>query len=295
MKNIFLALNIILSSFYTTRAKAAVNYWSHESLNSYNTSRPRYEFGSDFENEEIYFSKNQKSQSLYAGTAEQWGNYFVYISPQGERTVISEKHSHDNFIPASNLKLLTAYNAFKNKIMSLENLSVMLHTSSNSLAEAAFSSLSDSKTDAINLIHQSLQGIENSEAVQIVDGSGYSTANKLSPVLIAGLLEKIYFSPDYNDFKELLAQPGQFGTLEKIYTDIDTDTTNEASGHINIYGKTGTLPISRVKCFSGYVESEKGVLIFSIMANNVDPAVAKIRIEQMIRQKIQMLKTDSSL
>ncbi len=99
------------------------------------------------------------------------------------------------------------------------------------------------------------------EDYRIVDGSGVSHYNLISPELILGVLSYIYYNEPglFDIFYKSLAIAGVDGTLEKRM--IDTKAEN------NVRAKTGT--ISGVSCLSGYVRAANGHnLAFSIMIQN---------------------------
>ncbi|MGA7837946.1 MAG: D-alanyl-D-alanine carboxypeptidase, partial [Ignavibacteriaceae bacterium] len=99
------------------------------------------------------------------------------------------------------------------------------------------------------------------EDYRIVDGSGVSHYNLISPELILGVLSYIYYNEPglFDIFYKSLAIAGVDGTLEKRM--IDTKSEN------NVRAKTGT--ISGVSCLSGYVRAANGHnLAFSIMIQN---------------------------
>jgi len=99
------------------------------------------------------------------------------------------------------------------------------------------------------------------EHYRIVDGSGVSHYNLISPELILGVLSYIYYNEPglFDIFYKSLAIAGVDGTLEKRM--IGTKSEN------NVRAKTGT--ISGVSCLSGYVRAANGHnLAFSIMIQN---------------------------
>ncbi len=101
----------------------------------------------------------------------------------------------------------------------------------------------------------------NPSDYRIVDGSGVSRYNLISPELIISLLKFIYFHrPEiYNLIYSSLPIAGVDGTLKNRM--IGTPAQD------NVHAKTGTL--SGTSCLSGYLNSNDGHLIaFSIMIQN---------------------------
>ncbi len=91
----------------------------------------------------------------------------------------------------------------------------------------------------------------------VVDGSGISRFNQITPGAITGVLEKMYFDlPNYEDFYNSLSIAGVDGTLRH--------RMNGTLAENNFHGKTGTL--NGVSSVSGYL-STKGDedLVLSIL------------------------------
>jgi D-alanyl-D-alanine carboxypeptidase/D-alanyl-D-alanine-endopeptidase (penicillin-binding protein 4) len=97
------------------------------------------------------------------------------------------------------------------------------------------------------------------ESVSIVDGSGLSRLNLLTPRQITLLLGAMYRSRYRNDYIASLAVPGQPGTL--------ASRMKGSRAEQNVFAKTGSL--ENVCSLSGYVFSrDKEPLAFSIILNN---------------------------
>lgn len=94
------------------------------------------------------------------------------------------------------------------------------------------------------------------------DGCGLSRENRVSAELIADLLLHIYNSPQKQYFIDTLAVGGVKGSspVRRYFTD------DKYKG--KIYAKSGS--ISGVQAMSGYCNTEKGVIIFSILINNTN-------------------------
>jgi len=95
--------------------------------------------------------------------------------------------------------------------------------------------------------------------ISIVDGSGLSRLNLISPIYQVNLLSSIYRS-DYKDvFLESLAAPGQDGTLKKRML--------SSKAEHNVIAKTGTM--TNISAICGYVKTKDNeMLAFSIMLLN---------------------------
>ena len=105
-------------------------------------------------------------------------------------------------------------------------------------------------------------GVDTSR-VQMVDGSGLSRKNYLSPRAMTRLLESMWVDADStlrSAFYESLPTGGREGTLEYRYR-------HGAAAQGNVQAKTGTL--SSVSALSGYVETAQGTpLSFVIFCNH---------------------------
>jgi D-alanyl-D-alanine carboxypeptidase len=95
----------------------------------------------------------------------------------------------------------------------------------------------------------------NPSIIKIVEGSGLSRYNLITPCQLVQLLRWIYDSGQFEQFLELLPIAGVDGTLKTRLTDY--------AGKIK--AKTGTL--GGVSVLSGYALRDDDVLIFAIMNN----------------------------
>ena len=94
---------------------------------------------------------------------------------------------------------------------------------------------------------------------RIVDGSGLSNQNYLSPELLVGLLKYMHKSSDFEIFRKSLPVAGQDGTL--------ANRLKSAVTMKKISAKTGSL--TGITTLSGYAASRNGnLLAFSIMIQN---------------------------
>ncbi len=152
------------------------------------------------------------------------------------------------------------------KSILLRNLiSIVNKRSDNYLAECLFKTIGAFYSDKQGNSFYSTQAIlsylnENhifTGGTVIVDGSGLSHSNKVSPLTIVNLLERIYRNPSvYFDYYNSLSIAGRDGTLRNRL--IGTNAEN------NFHGKTGSL--HGVISLSGYLKSSEGKdLIVSII------------------------------
>ncbi len=101
----------------------------------------------------------------------------------------------------------------------------------------------------------------NPEGLHMVDGSGLSRFNLITPQETAQLLLNMARSPYAEAFYNSLAIPGDEGTLKARRKETSAITL------INIKAKTGTM--THVRSLSGYVTSKNGELLaFSFLCNN---------------------------
>lgn len=128
----------------------------------------------------------------------------------------------------------------------------------------------------------SAKGI-NTEELNIVDGSGLSRLNFISPSAQVNLLSDIYSSKYKKDFIASLANPGKEGTLSKRMTGTRAE--------YNVFAKTGTM--NGVSNISGYVFTRDGEpLAFSIMMMNFAvPENLAQNLQDLILMRLASLST----
>jgi D-alanyl-D-alanine carboxypeptidase/D-alanyl-D-alanine-endopeptidase (penicillin-binding protein 4) len=102
----------------------------------------------------------------------------------------------------------------------------------------------------------------------LVDGSGLSRLDLVTPSAVVKLLSYMYHSPARENWISLLPVGGQDGTLGTRFTE------RTAAGRI--HAKTGSL--SHVSALSGYAERSRGGWVaFSILVNNYNGPASDIR------------------
>ncbi|MCX6155740.1 MAG: D-alanyl-D-alanine carboxypeptidase/D-alanyl-D-alanine-endopeptidase [Candidatus Kapabacteria bacterium] len=120
------------------------------------------------------------------------------------------------------------------------------------------------------------------ENMSIVDGSGLSRYNLVSPKYIVALLSGIYHSANKDVFIESLAEPGKKGTLNYRLTSSRAEKFIKA--------KTGTM--NNISNISGFVYAKNNeVLAFSIMMNNFTvPLSAAINLQDLLCMRLASFK-----
>ncbi len=117
-------------------------------------------------------------------------------------------------------------------------------------------------------------GIDASE-FNLVDGSGLSKNNKLSPRAVTSVLRDVYASDDWAMYKGSLAVGGVDGTGAKYF--------REAKYKGKIFAKSGY--ISSVRAYSGYIETGSKRYIFSILTKGGTSAV-RVAINDIVKAVI---------
>jgi serine-type D-Ala-D-Ala carboxypeptidase/endopeptidase (penicillin-binding protein 4) len=115
----------------------------------------------------------------------------------------------------------------------------------------------------------------NPNGYQLVDGSGLSRKNLVSPRTLVETLRAIAQSPNRDAFHASLAVAGQSGTLRNRFLG------TPIAGHF--YGKTGTL--QGISALSGFLELPSSPpFLLSILVNHSTQSSATLRqaIEQIM-------------
>ncbi|ALF53278.1 D-alanyl-D-alanine carboxypeptidase [Nostoc piscinale CENA21] len=108
----------------------------------------------------------------------------------------------------------------------------------------------------------------NPTSYSVVDGSGLSRKNLISPEAIVQLLQAIAASPESKVFRATLPVAGVSGSLKSRF--------RNTSAQGIVQAKTGTL--QGVVALSGYIDSPQyEPLVFSIIVNQSDQPVSTIR------------------
>ncbi len=202
---------------------------------------------------------------------------FKVVKNDGTRQVLAIQNFDSLVKPASTMKLFTGWWALQEGIRELDYLSLMLKTSSNAMAQATLDLLGK-PSDMED--YYSLQGLTiNSETFRVADGSGLSYSNKSTCGVQIQLLELIYASSQYEVFRDLLATPGENGTLRSRLLDLKG----------KVFAKTGTL--NRTAALSGFVETDNGTIIFCVLSDFIKTSlqVERKRIDELVRANYKLV------
>jgi serine-type D-Ala-D-Ala carboxypeptidase/endopeptidase (penicillin-binding protein 4) len=110
--------------------------------------------------------------------------------------------------------------------------------------------------------------------IRMVDGSGLSTQNLLTPGALVRMLSHARTTPWADAFHAAMPQPGRPGTLQSRLTDMEG----------RLWAKTGTL--TNVAALAGYVTNKAGhEIAFAILINasNMPGSSARQSIDQAVR------------
>ena len=166
----------------------------------------------------------------------------------------------------SEIKLATINSPLLHEILSTINQS-----SNNLYAEALMQILAkQSPADTgVKAVEQSLSKLGvNPKDYTLVDGSGLSRHNLITPQMLVKVLSLMASSPQYKTYRNSLALAGVNGTLKKRFR----DTVVQG----NLWGKTGSL--TGVATLAGYLNLPQGEnLVLSIMVNNSDRSGRELR------------------
>ena len=167
-------------------------------------------------------------------------------------------------------------------------LAAFLKPSQNQIGEMLFKTIALQRTDtgsarvARRLVGERLrQWGAQPAGFQVMDGSGLSRQDLVSPETIVRVLDAMRHSPHYQVYYDALPVAGIDGTLRGRMR----GTTAEA----NVRGKTGTL--SNVRSLSGYVTTAGGrLLLFSVLCNNyLVPTAYITRVQDSIAVNLSRL------
>jgi D-alanyl-D-alanine carboxypeptidase/D-alanyl-D-alanine-endopeptidase (penicillin-binding protein 4) len=189
------------------------------------------------------------------------GKWGILIQTADGTTLYSR--SPDSYlIPASNLKILVTAAALQKlnphgtiRSSSIQEWINVTNLRSNNLyADVLLSYLGGSTS-----VQQALTSLGvDPKGYHMVDGSGLSRSNLVTPRTLVNTLRAMYSSQEKDSFLASLPIAGISGTLQHRLR----HTTAEGTVH----AKTGTL--KGVRALSGYLEHrEYGTLIFSIISN----------------------------
>ena len=151
------------------------------------------------------------------------------------------------------------------------------HESDNFYAEALLRHISKARTgsacyDSCTVAENAaLKALGMRGGVQIVDGSGLSRNDYVSPNFIVDFLKVMKGSSVFDSFLHSLPQPG-IGTLSTRMMRYPNEDKSR------IFMKSGSM--NGVRCYSGYILSQDGkdenTIVFSIMTNNTIVPASRI-------------------
>jgi serine-type D-Ala-D-Ala carboxypeptidase/endopeptidase (penicillin-binding protein 4) len=153
----------------------------------------------------------------------------------------------------------------ESKILLRDLIGLINKHSDNFLAECLFKTIGAESSKQQGNSFYSTQAITNFleengvylKGSSIVDGSGISRFDQVTPISISGILEKMYFDiANFGDYYKSLSIAGVDGTLRNRFTGTSAEN--------NLHGKTGTL--DGISSLSGYLKTGNGDdLIISII------------------------------
>ena len=222
----------------------------------------------DFEGtpEFLFDSSEASSQS------ETWSQVFELISADGSNTLMTSSFPDVLLKPASTMKIFTAWWAIQNAFRTDTYLAEMLKKSVNYMADDTAQGLGG--VLAMEDFYRD-QGLPISDdSFQAADGSGLSYSNKTTCKVQVELLKLIRRNKHYDRFKELMAQPGETGTLQNRLSSLKG----------RLFAKTGTL--KKTASLSGFLETNKGTIVFCILSDFliIPVSEARIKIDRIIKK-----------
>lgn len=216
-----------------------------------------------------------RSAPNFKGRNGTWVYAFELMLPDGTSKVLSESNRNLMVKPASTMKLFSGWAAYKLNLKTDSYLGTMLKTSSNSMADSTLKAIGGTK--ALKAFYKQ-EGLElNSSNFIQADGSGLSYDNKTNCSSQIDLLKLMYRDPSFDQYKTLLARPGQEGTLKKRLPSLKG----------KLFGKTGTL--KRTASLTGIVETNAGTILFCVLTDYLPSAASNFRpkIDAMVLQNVQ--------
>ncbi len=189
-------------------------------------------------------------------------HYFTLLKKDGTEVLISESTPNIMLKPASTMKLFTGWWAFRKKVRTTTYLSKMLRESVNSMADSTVGQMGGPK--AMVTYYTNL-GLPTADNFKPADGSGLSYSNQTNCKFEISLLRYIRQHESYQTFKNLLAQPGQAGTLRSRMKSL--------AG--KVFAKTGTL--NRTASLTGFLETSQGTVLFCMLSDYIKGTVAAER------------------
>jgi D-alanyl-D-alanine carboxypeptidase/D-alanyl-D-alanine-endopeptidase (penicillin-binding protein 4) len=119
-------------------------------------------------------------------------------------------------------------------------------------------------------------------AIHLVDGSGLSRYNEVTPNAVARMLRAMWRHPEFRTFFSGLPVAGVDGTMRRRMV--------ATPGHDNVHAKTGSM--SGVRALSGYLLDGRGeTLLFSLVLNGYDsPGSVAIALEDLLIEQVALYR-----
>ena len=188
-------------------------------------------------------------------------NQVAFIEAESPKKQIEEEIS---FLSPSVTDLIQEINRNSNNLYAEALLKILIEETETDVVEEELSQLGISP-----------------DHYQLIDGSGLSRRNLVTPSAIAQLLQSMLTSENREMFRASLAIAGVNGTLKNRFQ------STPIQG--NLQGKTGTL--TGISALSGYLQPPHyQPLVFSIIINHsqLSPSQQRAIIDQMILQLSQL-------
>ncbi|MFN4179104.1 MAG: D-alanyl-D-alanine carboxypeptidase/D-alanyl-D-alanine-endopeptidase [Armatimonadota bacterium] len=146
-----------------------------------------------------------------------------------------------------------------------------------------------SVADAMRILEQQLQdwGIDTSD-VRLVDGSGLSRMNMVTPRSIVKLLQVARTRPWFDAFKNSLPIAGKDGTLRTRFPG------TPAEGRV--FAKTGF--IGSVVALSGYIQRQDGTeFVFSVLVNHYNATTRQVQsaVDRFVTSLVEGIASSAKL
>ncbi len=245
------------------------------------TMEDRAEFLKPMTAEESVTETNYSNADLdptLKGSGE-WTYQFELITPSGTKYLLDAKNTSTVFMPASTFKIFTSWWSFNKQSRSNDYLSKMLHESDNKMANATYLALGGAP--AMKQYYLSLGLPINDQNFIPTDGAGLNHTTRTTVDIEMDLLEQILADPQYQTYRNLLAQPTEDGTLQDRLLEY----------HGRLFAKTGTLDYA--VALAGFLDTPKGTLVFSIISKNLKIGLddARAKIDAILRSYDQEIST----
>jgi serine-type D-Ala-D-Ala carboxypeptidase/endopeptidase (penicillin-binding protein 4) len=239
----------------------------------------------------IYVAPPEKNQSTGYCTSElasnidkimkrYGGSWGILVQKLDSGEVIYNNNADRQFIPASNMKLLTTAAALqkftpKTTISANKSLTEWVKVT-NLISNNYYADTLLKKIGGGWIAKQTLTQLGiNPNGFNFADGSGLSRSNKATPRALVDTLRVMYSNPNRDIFFESLPTAGVSGTLR--------NRMKQTSVQGIVRAKTGTL--KGVRALSGYLDHrEYGTFVFSIIGNgSTQSGTALVRaIDEMV-------------